>query len=164
MCYYVIIKSMIWYLIEQSDWAVVGSSRIVSIHSNSTFVSPIVSICDGTRSETWSSCSPCSARAAAFVERWVTMLRGWLLSMCSLFEPRQGRGEGRKLYCYTGNTKVPIRTSNSQRYMKYKWYRDNIVFIGLFNYNLKPLNLEYWSLMLKGTTSFHMFSCSEQGT
>ena len=68
-----------------------------------------------TRSEPSSSCSPCSA--------WVTLLRWWLLSLCCWFEPREERGEGWKLYCYTGNTKVPIRTSNSQRLMKYKWYR-----------------------------------------
>ena len=71
------------------------------------------SVSNVTRSEPSSSCSPCSA--------WVTLLRGWLL--CCWFEPKEERGEGRKLYCYTGNTKVPIRTSNSQRLMKYKWYR-----------------------------------------
>jgi hypothetical protein len=51
----------------------------------------------------WSSGSPCSARAAAFVERWVTMLRGWLLLMCAegpWFAPGYGWGDGLKLYCY----------------------------------------------------------------
>lgn len=40
------------------------------------------------------------------------------------FRVTEDEGEGWKLYCYTGNTKVPIRTSNSQRYMKYKSYRE----------------------------------------
>ena len=82
-----------------------------------------------------SGCSPCST--------WVTLLRGWLLSMCSWFNPRQERGEGRKLYCYTGNTKVPIRTSNSQKYMKYKWYREKQSYNSYNNYNLKLLTWEY---------------------
>ena len=51
----------------------------------------------------WSSSSPCSGRAAVFVERWLTMLREWLLLMCAegpWFAPGYGRGDGLKLYCY----------------------------------------------------------------
>jgi hypothetical protein len=112
--YYVIIKSMIWYLIEQSDWAMVGSSRLVSIHA---FCQQLFAVLQAlsclwlqayqlprlgwyNRFEIASKLVECVLTAfqmwlglvvplaEAFVELWVILLRVWLLSMCSWFEPR----------------------------------------------------------------------------
>jgi hypothetical protein len=46
------------------------------------------------------------------------------VAVFDVFLVRAQVGEGWKIYCYTGNTKVPVRTSNSQRYMKYKWNKE----------------------------------------
>ena len=96
-------------MIEQSDWAVVDISRLVSIHSNSSLL----------------------RLPAALSNAWGTAL--FMTSSLSTPESRLA-------------ILVPIRTSNSQRYMKYKWYREKELTRHNFynNYILKLLNLEYW--------------------
>ena len=52
-----------------------------------------------------------------FLERWVTMLRGWLLLMCAegpWFASGYGRGDGLKLHCYT-LTSLSLPSLNEER-------------------------------------------------
>jgi hypothetical protein len=46
------------------------------------------------------------------------------VAVVDVFRVRAQGGAEERDGSYTGNTKVPIRTSNSQRYMKYKCYRE----------------------------------------